>query len=472
VSDDDDLLFPAEPRTRAIARELYGHARGLPLISPHGHVDPWLLADDRAFPDPAGLLVVPDHYVTRLLYSQGITPAELGVPRGDGAPVDVEGRDIWRTLCGHWTVFRGTPSRLWLELTLAEVFGIRTPISPATADEIYDALGDCLARQEFRPRALFERFGIEVLATTESPVDELGAHAKLAADGWGGPGGRVITTFRPDDVVDPEFPGWRERLGRLGELTGEDTGTYRGYLAALTARREAFRAAGARSTDHGHPTARTLDLTPAEASQLYDTLLWGEVCGDDAEAFRAHMLVEFARMSVEDGLVMQLHPGAVRNHNQWLHAEHGRDVGGDIPQATEYTHALRPLLDRFGNDRRLRLVLYTLDETAFSRELAPLAGGYAAVYLGAPWWFLDSPEGLRRFREAITETAGFANTAGFVDDTRAFCSIPVRHQVARRVDAGYLARLVADGRLPLDEAAETIADLAYHLPKRVFRLES
>ncbi len=468
---DPDLLFPAEPRLRDVARVLYQHAAGFPIISPHGHVDPWLLADDRAFPDPAQLLIVPDHYINRMLYSQGIPLHRLGVTRLDGGPVETDGRRIWRTFVDHWHLLRGTPSRLWLELTLDQIFGIDTPLRPDTADEVYDRLAQRLAEPRFRPRALFERFAIEVLATTESPVDDLAAHAKLAADSWGGPGGRVITTFRPDDVVDPEWTGWGKRLDRLGEMTGEDTTTYAGFMQAIRARRAAFRTAGARSADHGHPTAFTLDIDDATAARLFERLRRGPVDPADAEAFRGHMLLRFAEMSVEDGLVMQLHPGAVRNHNTDLHAAHGRDIGGDVPRATEYTQALRPLLDRYGNDPRLRLVLYTLDETAYSRELAPLAGGYPAVYLGAPWWFLDTPDGLRRFREAVTDTAGFANTAGFVDDTRAFCSIPVRHQVARRVDAGYLARLVAEGRLGLDEAHETIADLAYHLPKRVFRLE-
>jgi glucuronate isomerase len=473
---DPDLLFPAEPRQREVARTLYQQAAHRPIISPHGHVDPWLLADDRAFPDPAQLLIVPDHYINRMLYSQGVPLERLGVRRLDGAAVETDGRTIWRTFVDHWPRLRGTPSRLWLELTLREIFEIDTPLRPENADAVYDRLSERLAEPGFRPRALFERFGIEVLATTESAVDDLAAHAKLAADGWGGPGGRVITTFRPDDVVDPESTGWGQRLDRLAELTGSDTTTYAGYLAAVRARRAAFQAAGARSSDHGHPTAFTADLDEAAASALFCRLRAAEQASDtvdpaDAELFRGHMLVRFAEMSVEDGLVMQLHPGAVRNHNTDLFARHGRDVGGDVPRATEYTQALRPLLDRFGNEPRLRLVLYTLDETAFSRELAPLAGGYPAVYLGAPWWFLDTPDGLRRFREAVTDTAGFANTAGFVDDTRAFCSIPVRHQVARRVDAAYLARLVVEGRLGLDEAAETIVDLAYHLPKRVFGLE-
>jgi glucuronate isomerase len=464
----NDLLFPADPEERRIARELYERVRHLPLISPHGHVEAALLAEDRAFPDPARLIIVPDHYLTRMLLSQGIRPERLGVPRRDGGPVEQDGRAIWRLFADHWYLFRGTPSRLWFEQVLTEVFGVDIPFGPETADETYDALAERLTRPEYRPRALFNRFNLEVLATTESPVDDLAPHAKLAADGWGG---RVITTFRPDDVVDLSRADWAGRLGELGELTGEDTTSYAGYLRALELRRADFKAAGATSTDHGHPTARTLDLTPAEAEVLFERGLRGTADSADAEAFRAHMLTEFARMSIEDGLVMQLHPGSVRNHNPWLYATHGPDTGGDIPQSTDYVTGLRPLLDRYGNDPRLRLVLYTLDESTFTRELAPLAGGYPAVYLGAPWWFLDSPEGMRRFRETVTETAGFYNTAGFVDDTRAFCSIPVRHDVARRVDAGFLARLVVQHRLPRDEAADTIEALAYHLPRRVFRLE-
>ncbi|RKR88916.1 glucuronate isomerase [Micromonospora pisi] len=465
-----DLLLPSEPSQRAIARELYALAKDQPLISPHGHVDPAILAEDAPFPDPARLIIVPDHYLTRMLLSQGIPPAELGVPTVDGAPVETDGRTIWRRFAAHWHLYRGTPSRLWLEQTFRHVFGVTKPFGPANADEIYDEIAARLAEPAFRPRALFEKFNIETLATTESPLDDLGRHAKLAADGWGGPGGRVITTFRPDNVVDMEFDGWAENVERLGEVAGTDTGTYAGYLDALRSRRQAFIAAGATSSDHGHPTALTLRLSAAEAATLYDRGRAGTATPEDAEAFRAHMLVEFAAMSIEDGLVMQLHPGAVRNHNRWLYDRHGRDVGGDIPQATEYLHALTPLLDAYGNDPRLRVVVYTLDEYTFTRELAPLAGGYAALYLGAPWWFLDSPEVLRRFREAVTESAGFYNTAGFVDDTRAFCSIPVRHDVSRRIDAGFLARLVAEERLPLDEAAETIVDLAYHLPKRVFKI--
>jgi glucuronate isomerase len=456
-----DLLFPAEPRTRAIARELYSHVGGLPIISPHGHVDPGLLAEDAAFGDPAQLIITPDHYLTRMLLSQGIPPGELGVRRVDGGPVQTDPRRIWNTFADNWRLFRGTPSKLWLEQTLRDVFGIEPPLSYET----YDQLAEKLVQPEFRPRALFSKFNLEVLATTESPLDDLSRHAKLKADGWLG---KVITTFRPDDMVDMDWAGWPDRIARLGEISGCDTTTFSGYLDALRVRRKVFIEYGATCSDHGHPTAAV--GTADDAAAIFQRGLRGESTPGDAERFRAHMLMEFARMSLEDGLVMQLHPGSWRNHNRYLHRAHGRDTGGDIPQATEYTVALKPLLDAYGHDPRLRIVIYTLDEYTYTREMAPLAGGYPSLFLGAPWWFLDAPEALRRWREAVTETAGFYNTAGFVDDTRAYCSIPVRHEVARRIDAGFLARLVAEHRLSVDEAAETIADLAYHLPKKVFKL--
>jgi glucuronate isomerase len=456
-----DLLLPAEPQTREIARELYEHVRGLPLISPHGHVDPGILADDAPFPDPAQLLISPDHYLTRMLLSQGIPPGELGVRRIDGGPVQTDPRRVWRTLVDNWKLFRGTPSKIWFEKTLRDVFGIDGPV----AYETYDLIEARLVQPEFRPRALYRRFNLEVLATTESPLDSMSRHEILSEDGWIG---RVITTFRPDDVVDLDWLGWPDRVARLGEISNCDTSTFDGYLDALRRRRRVFIKYGATSSDHGHPTAQV--GVADDVAAIYQRALRGPVSVQEGEIFRAHMLMEFARMSLDDGLVMQLHPGAVRNHNRYLHRTYGRDTGGDIPQATDYTWALKPLLDAYGHDPRMRIVVYTLDEYTYTRELAPLAGGYPAMFLGAPWWFLDAPEALRRWREAVTETAGFYNTAGFVDDTRAYCSIPVRHDVSRRVDAGFLARLVAEHRLSLDEAAETLVDITYQLPKKVFKL--
>ncbi|MDQ3453009.1 MAG: glucuronate isomerase [Actinomycetota bacterium] len=462
-----DRLFPSDPVQRRLARELYGHVYDLPLICPHGHVDPALLAHNKPFGNPAELLVVPDHYVLRMLYSRGVALEDLGVPSRDGWPVEDDPRAIWRRLAEHWHLFRGTPSRLWLEQALHEVFDVTTRLSADTADEVYDQLEDCLAQEAFLPRALFDRFNIECLATTESPLDSLEHHRAIRDSDWAG---NVVTTFRPDDVVDMERDGWASAVARLGEVTGCDTATYGGYLEALQTRRTFFARNGATATDHGHPTAATLDLDQPEAARLFEAGLRGRADATTAERFRAHMLTEFARMSCEDGLVMQLHPGSLRDHNARVFARFGRDMGADIPMPTDYVRALRPLLNRFGNDPHFTLVVFTLDESAYSRELAPLAGHYPAMLLGPPWWFHDSPEGMRRFRELATETAGFYNTVGFNDDTRAFPSIAARHDVARRVDCAFLARLVAEHRLALDEATETAVDLAYRLPKRTYRI--
>lgn len=457
-----DRLFPADPDTRGIARALYGTVADLPIISPHGHTDPAWWAHDAPFGDATDLLLRPDHYVLRMLYSQGASLEALGVGATAAPP-----RESWRLLAEHYHLFRGTPSRIWLDWVFAESFGLEVVLSAETSDHYYDTITSKLATDPFRPRALFERYNIEVIATTESPLDDLGHHQTIRDSGWGG---RVITAYRPDPVVDPDFEGFAGNLERLSELTGEDCGTWAGYLAAHRARRAVFAAMGATSTDHGHPTALTADLSGAEAEALFQRIVTGAFTAQEAELFRAQMLTEMAAMSLEDGLVMQLHPGSFRNHNPALFARYGRDKGADIPTRTDYVHALRPLLARFGNDPRLSLIVFTLDESTYARELAPLAGHYPALKLGPAWWFHDSPEGMRRFRESVTETAGFYNTVGFNDDTRAFLSIPARHDVARRIDCGVLARLVAEHRLEDWEAAELAVDLAYNLAKSAYRL--
>jgi glucuronate isomerase len=462
-----DRLFPADPTTRGIARELFASVADLPIVSPHGHTDPQWFADDAPFPDPARLFIVPDHYVHRMLYSQGIPPARMGVPRLDGGEVETDPRRIWRRFAENFHLFRGTPSWLWLNHAFTEVLGFRERLSAANADKAYDHIAACLERPEFRPRALFERFHIEALTTTESPLDDLRHHKKIQASGWRG---RVLTAFRPDPVVDPAFPGFVANLATLGRLADADVSTFPGYLEALRRRRDYFRSVGCTSTDHGHPTARTADLSPPEAETLYARVKTGGASAADAELFRAQMLTEMARMSLDDGLVMQIHPGSVRDHNPWLFKAFGKDKGADIPGPTDYVHGLKPLLDRFGNERHLTIILFTLDETAYSRELAPLAGHYPALKLGPAWWFFDSPEGIARYRECVTETAGFYNTVGFNDDTRAFLSIPARHDVSRRIDCAYLARLVAEHRLELDEAFEVAHDLAYRLAKSAYKL--
>ena len=462
-----DRALPAAPEQRAVAREIYAQTKDLPLICMHGHVEAQVFADDVPFADPAQLLIVPDHYVFRMLASQGVDLADLGVPRADGGPVETDSRKIWRIFCENWKLYRGTPSRYWLEHELVEVFGVDLVPSGETADAIYDQIAARVAEPEFRPRALLDRFNIEVISTTDAATSRLPHHARLAADGLGD---RVLPTFRPDALVHLDRSTWRADVEELASVSGTDTTSYDGFLDALRQRRQAFVEAGALATDHGHLRADTTPMDPAAARDLYQRVLGGaDATEAEVSAFAANMLFQMAEMSCEDGLVMQIHPGVLRDHHGGVARTHGLDKGHDIPVPTEFTRALRPMLDRFGTDPRFRVILFTVDETVYSRELAPLAGAYPSVRLGAPWWFLDSPEGMRRFREAATETAGFYNTSGFVDDTRAYASIPARHDLFRRVDAGYLARLVLEHRLDLTEAVETAVDLAYTLAKQSYQ---
>lgn len=462
-----DRLFPPDPVTRDIARRLYAGVEGLPIISPHGHTDPSWFALNEPFPNAVDLLLVPDHYLVRMLYSQGVSMETIGVPTVDGTKVETDKRKIWRTFADHYYLFRGTPSRSWLDHVFYEVFALGQSLTPDNADDVFDAINDSLQQDEFRPRALFDRFNIELLATTESPLDELQHHKTIRDSDWDG---RIVTAYRPDPVVDPEFEGFANNVARFGEVAEEDTATWDGYLAAHRNRREFFKNMGATSTDHGHPTAVTADLLRADCEALFDKALRGQCSETEAEMFRGQMLTEMARMSLDDGLVMQIHPGSFRNHSPFVFNRFGRDKGADIPSRTEYVSALKPLLDSVGNEPDLTVILFTLDETNYSRELAPLAGHYPCLRLGPPWWFHDSPEGMRRFREQTTETAGFYNTVGFNDDTRAFLSIPARHDVARRIDCGFLAELVADHRLQENEATEIAVDLAYNLAHKAYRL--
>jgi glucuronate isomerase len=462
-----DRLFPADPSTRAIARALFASIEPLPIISPHGHTEPRWFAENLPFPDPAQLLIVPDHYVTRMLVSQGIDLAELGVPRRDGGKVEADGRTIWRRFARSYHLFRGTPSRLWLDTTLEAVFGVTEPLSELTADAVYDRIAGQLATPKFLPRALFEQFNVEVIATTDSAIDPLDWHRQIRESGWTG---RVVPTYRPDTIVDPDKPTFQADLDRLADITGCDTQSWSGYLEAHRKRRAFFRSMGATASDHGHPSALTLNLVPADAEALFEKVRRGRADANEREQFRGQMLTEMAAMSADDGLVLQIHPGAWRNHSPEMFATFGADKGFDIPRPTDYVAALKPLLDRFGLDKQLTIILFTLDETVYSRELAPLAGVYPALRLGPPWWFFDSPEGIMRFRELATETAGFYNTVGFNDDTRAFCSIPARHDMARRIDCAFVARLVAEHRLREDEAFEIVKDLAHGLAKKAYRL--
>ena len=460
---DADRLLPVDPRVRELARELYQAVAEAPILSPHGHVSPALLLEGARFADPTDVFITHDHYVTRMLTSAGVSFAELGLdPRQATDP-----RSVWRLLAEHWHRFAGTASGYWLTHELATLFGVHEELDPINADRIYDAVDLQLADPDFTPRSLFGRFGIEVLATTDDPLDPLDVHAALAADPRFP--GRVLPTFRPDAYLDPEHNGFGDRIERLLGATAQSA-TFGGYLAALAERRAHFIRHGAVSADHGVLEPYTTDLDPSESERLFRGAVRAELAPDEARRFRGHMLFQMARMSVDDGLVMTVHPGVRRNHHAPTFERFGPDRGHDIPVRTEYTDNLRPLLARFGLEPGFHLVLFAVDETVYSREVAPLAGFYPSVFIGAPWWFLDAPDAIQRWRSAVTETAGFYRSSGFIDDTRAFLSIPARHDTARRVDAAFLARLVAEGRVGLPTAHRIARDLVDAIPREVFKL--
>ncbi|BCW69443.1 glucuronate isomerase [Arthrobacter sp. NicSoilB8] len=471
-----DRLLPADPGTRGIARDLLGRVQDLPIISPHGHVDAAVLEQNTPFPDPAALLVSPDHYVTRLIHAGGVpldrlrpqAPAPADPSQADPSAAAPDSRTVWREFCQAWPLFEGTASGYWLRDQFRSVFGLDQEISGATADASYDAISARLREPDFRPRQLFKDFNIEVLATTDDPLDDLAAHRALAEDATFH--GRVLPTFRPDAYLNPANPAWGANVERLIAAAGDGGSGFAGYLTALENRRRYFVEHGAVSADHGVRTPRTLKLDAADAERLFDRARSGAATAAEREDFEAHMMYQMARMSVEDGLVMTIHPGSYRNHHTDTFNQYGADTGHDIPFAIDYTESIRPLLQDFGTAKDFHLVLFTMDETVYSRELAPLAGFYPSVYLGAPWWFLDAPDAMLRFRSAVTETAGFSRSSGFIDDTRAFCSIPARHDASRRIEASFLARLVAEHRISEDRAHDIIVDLVDGSPRRVFKL--
>jgi glucuronate isomerase len=463
-----DRFFDSDPAIRGAAREIYEETRGLPLVCPHGHVDPALLAENAPFPEPTGLLITPDHYIYRMLYSQGIRLEELGIPTRDGSSVATDPRRIWQTFADNYYLFRGTPTGVWLDYELYDLFGVDVHLTGDTASRIYDEIRERLSSAEYLPRALFERFNIEVLVTTDAATETLEHHETLRNSGWNG---RVLPCFRPDAMFRVAAPEWRDDIAALGEASGRDVTGYRSFITALEERRAFFKSMGATATDHAVIEPYTERLSDHDAESLFERALRGRASPEDQDRFEAHMLIDSARMSVEDGLVMQLHAGAYRDHNEQIFRRFGADKGGDIPVRTEYTRNLRALLNAYGNDPRLTLVVFTLDESTYARELAPLAGHYPALRLGPPWWFHDSIEGMMRYRETVTATAGIYNTSGFNDDTRAFCSIPARHDLSRRVDANWLGGLVARHVIDLGEARHMARALTYDLARDTYKLK-
>ncbi len=460
-------FFDPNEKVREIANELYSNVKDLPIISPHGHVDPKLLAINESFPDPAELIIIPDHYIFRMLYSQGISLESLGVPTVDGTTVETDHRKIWKIFAENFYLFAGTPTGAWLKHELVEVFGINEKLNAKNADKIYDLISAKLKTKEFLPRTLFDKFKIEVLSTTDGASDSLEYHKIIKESGWEG---RVIPCFRPDAAVNITGSSWKNEIDKLSQASKIDVVTYKSFISAIENRREYFKSVGAVSTDQGIVSPYTHQLSDKEAEDIFQHALKGKATEEEATLFTANMLMEMARMSVEDGLVMQVHPGSMRNHNERIFKRFGLDKGADIPLQTEYTRNLHELLNKYGNDNRLTLIVFTLDESNYARELAPLAGHYPAMKLGPSWWFHDSIEGMIRFRQNVTETAGVYNTVGFNDDTRAFLSIPARHDLSRRVDSNFLAGLAAKHIIDLAEAKTLSEALAYGLVKKAYKL--
>jgi glucuronate isomerase len=462
-----DRFFDPNPGVRTIARKLYSTVKNLPIISPHGHVDPSIFVDNKRFPNPTDLFIIPDHYVFRMLHSQGIPLDTLGIPHRDGSRSTQDAKKVWQLFGDHYYLFRGTPSGVWLNYEFSVVFGIKEPLNGKTALRIYSQIDEKLQSKEFYPRALFDRFNIEVLTTTDAAFDPLSHHKKIRESGWKG---NIVPCFRPDSVTDLSNPDWKNNILKLGVVDGTEIGSYRQYIEVLERRRRYFKSMGAVSTDHGVYSAYTHRLSDTAADETFKRALKGKATKEDAVAFTGHMLMEMARMSIEDGLVMQIHAGCYRNHDDEMFRIYGPDKGGDIPVATEYVHNMKPLLNAYGNDPRLTVIVFTLDETTYARELAPLAGYYSAMKLGPAWWFHDSIEGMLRYRSMVTESGGIYNTVGFNDDTRAFVSIPARHDLSRRIDSTYLASLVARHIIDMDAALELIYAMANGLVRQGYKL--
>ena len=460
-------LFPIDPSTRNIAKKLYKEICEMPIISPHGHTEARWFAENKPFKNPTELFVTPDHYVFRMLFSQGIDLSELGLSSIDNNVSIKKPRDVWRTFAKNYFLFRGTPTRIWLDYVFENLFDLKETLNKNNSDLYYDVIDEKLKQKNFLPRNLFNQFNIEILCTTESPLDDLKWHKQIIESDWNG---RVISAYRPDNVIDPESNDFAENVEKFGEINSENSISYSSYLSAHFKSREYFKSLGATSTDHGHPTANTFSLSKQEINSLFDKSLRGKLDKNQCEVFRGHMLLEMARMSVEDGLVMQLHPGSFRGHSPEILKLYGKDKGFDIPQPTNYVYALKPLLDELGLNKKFKMILFTLDESTLTREIAPLCGVYPCLKIGPPWWFFDSVEGMTRFRRSVTETAGFYNTVGFNDDTRAFCSIPARHDMSRRVDCAYLSELISAGQIKEEEGHELAYELSYGLAKKAYNL--
>ncbi len=465
----ENRFFSPNQSQKNLAIQYYNLIKDLPIISPHGHVNPALFADPRAkFGSPTELLITPDHYIYRMLYSQGIDLQKLGITSSDAISSTSDPREIWQLFADHYYLFHGTPTSIWFNHELSTVFGVYEKLCSDTAQDIFTQIENKLVLEEFLPRNLFDQFNIEVLCTTDAAWDRLEYHQSIRNSQWNRD---IRPTFRPDGVVNLTVNGWYDNIIKLSEVTKVDIHSYNQFIEALEIQRKHFKEFGATATDHAVLIPFTQRISISEAENIFQRALFNNLESRDAYRFSAHMLMEMARMSIEDGLVMQIHPGSFRNHNQIIYNRNGPDRGADIPIQTEYTRNLYELLNEYGNDPKFNLILFTLDEATYGRELAPLAGHYPALKIGPPWWFFDSINGMRRYFDQVIETAGLYNTVGFNDDTRAFPSIPARHDLWRRVSANWVAGLTIRGVIDEDDGEQMIVNLAYNLAKQSYNLE-
>lgn len=460
MSMNSSKILPNDPQTKVLATRLYELIADLPIISPHGHVDPELLAKNEPFGNPTELFILKDHYVTRLLHSVGVDLSDIYKSS--------DPRKVWSIFYENYHVFSGTSSGYWFEETLRSIFAIKDLPSTENANRHYDLIASNLLEPAFLPKALAKRFNIEILATTDDPIDNLEYHREISKDSSFET--KVVPTFRPDRYLDPRSIGWKENIEKLLAVVNLKENNYKNFISALEDRRQYFKQHGAFSSDHGVFEPYTCILDEKVASEIYQSALIGTASENELRDFAGHMLVEMARMATVDGLVMTIHAGVVRNHHEDTLKAFGPDTGHDLPVTCEWVQNLRPLLNAYGLSKNLKVVLFSLDETNWSREIAPLASFYPSVFIGAPWWFLDAPEAIQRFRASTVDIAGFYKGSGFIDDTRAFLSIPARHDLARRSDSAYLAKMVSEGRITFEQALKISVDLVTTIPRKAFNL--
>lgn len=462
-------LFNLRNSRDRIAQDLFESVGELPLICPHGHVPPQLFStENEKFDNPAELFITSDHYVLRMLLSQGVRCQDLGIQGVSDESYISAPEQIWQIFCDHYHLFDGTPTGLWIENILAMVFGIMKKPDSENAIELYQQMAQSLRSASFNLRKLFQKFNIEVLCTTDDVTDSLNVHQEISQAGWQG---RILPTLRMDRVVDIQHPTWPDHIQALSSFTHQEIVDYRSFIWAIEKRRTDYQALGCKASDLSLKTPYTCQLSNQKSEEFFQLGLKKQITDDEALQFKGQLILELARMSAEDGMVMQLRAGIYRNHSPGIFQELGPDMGFDIPVKVEWTQNLKPLLDAYGMDTNLCLILFTLDESNYARELAPIAGAYPAIKLGPPWWFNDSPQGIRRYFDSVMETAGFENTVGFNDDARNFLSIPARHDLWRRISALWLADLVQNGQLSGSDARKRMADLAYGLAKSGYRLD-